>query len=274
LTSFKTDIWSDLVNTELSIRFELFKYLKQKRLIIVLGLAIFISGLFYAIPEIQDSGFPNSAADFANTNLGFLNFLILIAAAIFAGDAISSEFEKKTGLMLFATPQRRTSIFVGKYISALIAIYLVVSLYFLVTAMEMAKVYGVSEISQEFFKSLLLALLYSTSVISVIFCFSSIFKRTITSSLIGFFLFLMIMPIISGALKGADIEPWFLVTYSAELIQDVLIVPNTVFYGPGRHSNAAGGFQPGFAMGVMVMVAYAIVFFIASIAIANRKGME
>ena len=47
--------------------------------------------------------------------------LIIVSVALVTGDAVSSEFEKKTDLLLFPIPQRRTSIFAGKYVAALIA---------------------------------------------------------------------------------------------------------------------------------------------------------
>ena len=274
MTSFARDLYEDVNNTFLDIKFELMKHLKRKRLPLVVLLAILTPAIFYIIPAAQNTDFPSSAAEFANTNLGFVNWLIVISAAIFAGDAISSEFQNKTGLLLFASPQRRTSIFVGKYSAALIATYLGVLLYYLITALEMVHIYGVESISIEFYKSLFIALIYSTSVVSVIYFFSSVFKRSITASLIGFFLFLMILPIIAGVLKGVDVEPWFLVTYSGELIQDVLAISNSVSYGPGRHMNSVGGFEPDFYLGLIVMVSYSIFFYYASIIIANRKGME
>jgi ABC-type transport system involved in multi-copper enzyme maturation permease subunit len=274
MSSLARDIYEDIYNTAINIKFEFMKHVKRKRFLIVIFLAVITPAIFYIIPEVQNNDFPESAGEFANTNLGFINWLIVISAAIFAGDAISSEFENKTGLLLFASPQRRTSILVGKYFAALIATCLAVFLYYLVTAIEIAQIYGFSSISLDFNKSLLVALIYSVSVVSVIYFFSCVLKRTITSSLIGFFLFLMILPIVSGVLKGVDIEPWFLITYSGELIQDVLMIPNSISYGPGRHMNSVGNFEPDLFVGLIVMLFYSIFFYLTGIIIANRKGME
>jgi ABC-type transport system involved in multi-copper enzyme maturation permease subunit len=274
MTSFSKDIYEDIYNTVINIKFEFMKHVKRKRFLIVIFLAIVTPAIFYIIPEIQNTDFPESVAEFANTNLGFINWLIVISAAVFAGDAISSEFENKTGLILFASPQRRTSILVGKYFAALIATFLGVIIYYMVTALEIFQIYGFNSISLEFNKSLLIALIYTISVFSVIYFFSCVLKRTITSALIGFFLFVMILPIISGVLKNVDIEPWFLLTYSGELIQDVLIVPNSISFGPGRHMNSVGGFEPELFTGLMVMVFYSVFFYLTGIIIANKRGME
>ena len=276
MTSFKDDLVSDIINVYLSVKFELRKHLKRKRLLMVVALAILLPLIFYAVPLLFDMDFADTANEFASGNLGFITLLIIISGAIFAGDAISSEFEKKTGLLLFPTPQRRTSIFVGKYIAAIISVWLVVSLYYLITMLEIVQIYSMGGISIELAKSFLIALLYAASVISIIYFFSSILKRTITSTLIGFFTLMMILPIISTVLSAVDVDPWFLVTHSANLIADVLGTSGGGF-GPGNGPGGngfGGGFSPDFYVGIYVMVLYTIGFFLTSIGLANRKEMR
>jgi ABC-2 type transport system permease protein len=268
---FKNDLFSDFTHLILNIKFELRKHLKRKRLYLVVALAILLPLIFYVIPPAFGIEFAETAATFANSNLGFINLLIVISGAVFVGDAVSGEFENKTGLMLFPTPQRRTPIFVGKFIAAVIGVWLVVSLYYLVTVLEIVQIYGIAGISTEITQSFLLALLYSISVVSIIFFFSSILKRTITSALIGFFLLMMILPIISGVLIWVDVDPWFIVTYSAGLITGILGLP-VEMHGPQAVDTVA--FQPEFYTGVAVMVAYSIIFFILATIIANRRKME
>ncbi|MEW5936402.1 MAG: ABC transporter permease [Candidatus Thermoplasmatota archaeon] len=273
MRSFKSDIIGDISNTYLSVKFELMKHMRRKRLLIAVSLAIIIPLIFYAIPKIWDVGFADSAGEFASDTLGYINLLIIISGAIFAGDAISGEFEKKTGLLLFPTPQRRTSIFVGKYIAALIATFFVLSLYYGTLTLEITQIYGVKEIPVDLATSYLISLIYATSVLSVIYFFSSILKRTISSTLLGFFFLMMILPITERVLKSVDVEPWFVVTYSAGLITDVFRLPTNVAFGPGERL-ALTGFAPDFYVGIWVMMAYKIVLFLVSIAIANRKNME
>lgn len=272
MRSFKSDIIGNIFNTYLSVKFELLKHLRRKRLLIAVSLAITIPLIFYAIPKIWDVDFTDSAGEFASNALGYINLLIIISGAIFAGDAISSEFEKKTGLLLFPTPQTRISIFVGKYIAALIATFFVVSLYYLTVTLEITHIYGVQEISIELAKSYLIALLYATSVLSIIYFFSSVLKRTISSTLLGFFFLMMILPITDKVLKSVDVEPWFIVTYSAGLVTDVFGLPTSVTFGPGRFSSTS--FSPDFYVGVCVMLTYTVVLFLTSIGLANRREME
>lgn len=241
-------------------------------------LAVFLPIIFYIVPIAFDIEFADTANQYANSNLSFITLLIIISSAVFTGDAISSEFEHKTGLLLFPTPQRRNSIFVGKYIAAIIGVWLVVSIYYLITMLEIAGIYGFGEVSIEFAKSFLVALIYSICAISIIFFLSSILKRTITSSLLGFFLLMMILPIISNVLMLVDVEPWFIVTYSAGLMTNVLATTTTSFDGPGSGDGPGGGFgggfEPDFGLGITVMVMYIAIFLIISLIIANRRVME
>lgn len=242
-------------------------------------LAILLPLIFYVIPPAFDIDYPDHALSYASQNLGFVTLLIIISGAIFAGDAITSEFEKKTGLLLFPSPQRGTTIFVGKYIAATLATYLVVTLYYLITILEIAQIYGSDSVTVALGKSYLLALIYSTAVVSVIYFMSAIFKKSITPSILGFFLLMMIIPIITMVLTVVDVDPWWSVTSSANLITDVLGTGSSGGFGPGGGTDDGPGFDggsyaPDFYTGTSVMVAHAIIFFITAIVFAERRRME
>ena len=258
----------DLYDTYLSFRFELTKHFKRKRLLIVGALALLIPLLFLIVHVFSKI---NSADEFASISLLFMNILIIISGAMFAGDAISSEFEKKTGLLVFPTPQRRASIFAGKYLAALAATLLIVSIYYLVVTIEVIGLFGAGEVPMDLLKSYFLAALYASSAVSIIYFFSSVFKKTTMSTLIGFFFLFMILPILSAIFMVLKIEPWFIVTYSASLITNILGAINIGGDGGGSSIN---NFQPHLATGIVVMIAYTVVFCLAGIWIANRKNME
>jgi ABC-2 type transport system permease protein len=278
MSAFKDDVCSDLRHVYINVAFELKKHWKKKRIPIVMLLAMVLPLIFYAVPPLLNVDYATTANGFASTNLGFISLLIVISAAMFTGDIVCSEFENRTGLLLFPTPQRQNSIFVGKYIAALISTWIAVSLYYLVTMFGMAQIYGIGDISIEFVKSFLLALIYSASAVSIIYFFSAVMKRSITSTLVGFFSLMMILPIITTVLSIGNVDPWFLVTHSSDLISDVLGSSGGRF-GPGQVGDggpAFGGasFSPDFYLGIAVMLAYAIGFFAAGLGIANRKKME
>ncbi len=263
----------DFKNMYLSVRFELLKHLRRKRVIITLALAILIPLIFLTVPPALGQDYADTANDFVASNLAFISLLIILSGAIFTGDAISGEFEKKTGLLLFPTPQRKSSIFMGKYVAAVISTWLIVSIYYLVTILEISSIYGASGITIELAQSFLLALLYSTSVVSIVFFFSSIMKKAITSTLIGFFLLMMILPIITTVFTVAEVDPWFIVTHDGDLITNVLGAGNGGGFGPGHGFNLTT-FEPELWSGIGVMSAYTIILFLIGIVFANRRRME
>jgi ABC-type transport system involved in multi-copper enzyme maturation permease subunit len=261
------NIKNDVFDTSLSVRFELLKHLRHRRLLIVAALAVILP-LFPLISR------PDTAADFAATSLNFVSIMIIISAAMFAGDAVCGEFEKKTSLLLFSTPQNRTSIFAGKYVAALVCTFLAASLWYLVLTLEIGPIYGWGEMPAELWKSFLTALIYSASTVSVVFFFSSFLKRSMPATIVGFLSLMMILPIISMILTQVNEEPWFIVTYSAGLITDVLGVSSSFGgMGPGEHV-ATTEYTPAFGVGIAVMAAYAIVAFVIGMVLANRKSEE
>lgn len=263
----------DFKNMYLSVRFELLKHLRRKRVIITLALAILIPLIFLTVPPALGQDYADTANVFVASNLAFISLLIILSGAIFTGDAISGEFEKKTGLLLFPTPQRKSSIFMGKYVAAVISTWLIVSIYYLVTILEISYIYGASGITIELAQSFLLALLYSTSVVSIVFFFSSIMKKAITSTLIGFFLLMMILPIITTVFTVAEVDPWFIVTHDGDLITNVLGAGNGGGFGPSHGFNLTT-FEPELWSGIGVMSAYTIILFLIGIVFANRRRME
>lgn len=253
---------SDLYDVYLSVQFELIKHRRRKRILIAAALATLVPLLLY-IGYYLDSD--TSIEDFASSSTGFIMLLVLVAGPMFAGDAVSGEFQRKTGLLLFPTPQRRLSIIGGKYVAALLVTVLLVSLYYAILTFQLIHLFGLSEIPGDLGKSYVVSVLYASSVVSLFFFFSSVFSKTIASVMVGIFVVLMLLPIITGILTAVDVEPTFILTYPAQLITDVLKEGSGGF---------GGDFHPSFGPGIAVIILYTMVFFLGSAVVANRKGME
>jgi ABC-type transport system involved in multi-copper enzyme maturation permease subunit len=258
-----TSFGNAVFETYLSVKFELLKHLKRRRLLIVAALAIIVPLIFFV-------RVPDTAGQFVDEVLFFTNILIIISAAMFAGDAISGEFERKTNLILFPTPQRRGTIFAGKYLAAVLATFLVVLLYYATLTLQTAGLFGWGEIPRELAKSFLVALIYALAAVSLIYFFSAVLKRTLSSTIVGFLSLIMVLPVISFILQRVNQEPWFIVTYSAGLITNVLGISGNPF-GPGGQGPSIAEFTPKFGIGVAVMIAYAIVFLVSGMLVALRR---
>jgi ABC-2 type transport system permease protein len=276
MLSLGADIKEDIVHTLVNVRYELRKHFRRKRIIIAIALALIIPILFYIIPKVRNVDFASSSISFMSNSLGFINILIIISAAMFAGDAISGEFETRTALMSLSTPQRRSSIFIGKYIASLLAVFAIIAFYFAIVGIEVLGIYGLGGIPDATGKSFLLCLLYGSAAVSMTFFYSSVLKGVMSSTLLSFFTFLMILPIVSALLQVASVEPWFIVTYSAGLMTDVF-VQEPAFSGGGGSRGGPSAFvqaSPNFTVGVEVIAAYAIILFILAMVLAVRKDVE
>lgn len=267
------NIKNDFFDTYLSVKFELMRYLKSRRLLIVGALAVIVPLIFYVKT-------PNSAGVFAALVLDTMGVFIAISAAMFTGDAVNGEFEKKTNLLSFPTPQRRFSIFLGKYIAALLATYFVVLLYYVTMTLQTAQLYGWGEIPTALGKSFLIALLSATATVSVVFFFSSILKRSIASTIVGLLFIMWVLEAARLILTLMNQEPWFIGTYSADLIRDVLGVSTSLTAAPQelfqeqfqeQFGVTLTLFKPDFGVGIAVLIVSAMVFLVISMAIAVRK---
>jgi ABC-2 type transport system permease protein len=258
---------NDFSETWLSLRFEMLKHLRRRRLYIVAAMAIVVP-LFFYIYYYQEH--PEAAADFASMSLMFVDVLIVVSAAMFAGDAVCGEFENKTSLLMFPTPQRRSSIFAGKYLAALAATFLVVSLYYVVLSLQTGQLFGWGNIPHELGKSFLMALIYSAAAVSAAFLVSGLLKRSMSATIVSFLVLMMLLPITQMILSAVNQEPWFIVTYSGDLITSVLGASAAPPMGP-HGGNEMQQFTPTLGTGIAVMATWALACLASGMALAVRK---
>lgn len=274
MTSITNNIKFETVDTYLSTRFEIKKHLRGKRVLIIAVFAIIIPIIISIAPWLSGVDFADSAGEFASSTLALIPFLIVISAVLFAGDAISSEFERKTGLLLFSTVQSRASILLGKYIAALIAILIGTSLYYAVVLLEIIIIYGLGDIPIELVQSYFIAFIYTTSILSIVFLMSSLLNRSMISTVLSFFILIMLLPAIGAAFTAASIEPWFILSYYSSLITNVLFTGSSGLVIDVHGMDILADYSPDIYIGIAIMIAYTIVLLTSSIVLLNRKDME
>ncbi len=255
----------DLLHIGLTIKFELLRHFRRKRIYVVLAFSLFISLFYYLIGNIVNHNFPDDWEEFTFINLVFLNFFIIIIASVFGGDSVSGDFQKKTGLLLFTTPQRRTSIFLGKYLASLLAVHFFITVIYVITAIEVTQLYGYSTLSMGFTQSYLLALLYSASVLSLVFFFSSFMKNSSTSSIVGFFLLFLILPMMSGIFMVLWTEPWFIITNQSALMYYII--------DSGHDFDSISGVSE-LWVGICVIISYLVLLLISGVFLGCRRQMD
>ena len=162
-TENKRTLPSDIQQTRIVAKYDVLKYLRSNRLMGVIAIEALVLVLITVIPILLGKSLPSNKDDFVAVYVNFSSFLVVIGATLFAGDAIVSEFQGRTGFLLFPNPVRRSSILVGKFISAVEAMLLIIGIYYAV-----ALILGVGftgGFSMLGLYSMLLAMLYAVAAV-------------------------------------------------------------------------------------------------------------
>jgi ABC-type transport system involved in multi-copper enzyme maturation permease subunit len=252
-------------------RYELLKHLRRRRVYAVLVIVAFIGLLQIAVHFALNLGSQQRAKDWASTFLGYANFIIVIVGTFYAGDAIASEFEHKTGYIILANPIKRSSLVSGKFAAALISALLAIGLYYIIGAGATFGIYGAVPI--ETAASFAYAVLYVCCVLGFTFLFSSLLKGSMGATLLSFFTFFLILQIVSSVITLTGIEPWFLPNYASGMISQVINPQkDTVMNVPGSPLKIYV-FYPKYPISIAVLSVYFIATFILSILVTKRKQM-
>jgi len=262
-------------------KYEMRNYIMARRFLLILGIALAFSALFTFL--IAHYGVPT---DLGGGALGFyfgwwggsVNYIVIFSAIIFGGDAISGEFQNKTGYFLVGNPIRRSSIYIGKYLAAVIASLIIAGIYAVIMLLNEFYYYGPS-IHWQFDQSFVFTLVYLISAMGLLFFFSSAFKTSSYSILGAVVLFVGFEIIESLDSAFAHIEPWFLLSYGSEIISDIFISPYPA------HAYVSTGdivttpvtmtiYNPTVPEGLAIMLAYFVVTSVLGLIIFERKGFN
>jgi ABC-type transport system involved in multi-copper enzyme maturation permease subunit len=239
----------------------------------VATLAAVILGLVF-LGDI--SGTSASNFSYLIISFGEVGYFGLIAGVFFSGDAISSEFEHKTGYLMFLNPVTRTTLLVGKYLSSCIACMLVVTMPYFIVSLGVTLIYG--ELPAGLLLSYLFAVFYACTVASLTFVFSALFRGSMGASILPFLLIFFVFPVIMAVIMIAGIEPIIFINYGAQIAQNILLNP----YPPNRLTLPIGSgglvitvteFYATVAEGIIIMGSYMVIGLILSALITRRRQM-
>jgi ABC-2 type transport system permease protein len=265
-------------------KYELVNYFRSRRFFILLAIGLIISGLLTGLVAYLGVGkvAPCQPATCSNPVLAFYSFwwgnsitlVIVLSGIFFGGDAISGEFQNKTGYFLVGNPLRRSSIYIGKWLGALIASVIVLAIYAGITVGNGLYYFG-ANLPYQFTESLSFSMLYLIAVLGFTFFFSSLFKSSSMSILVTAILFLFAFSLIQLIVSGlAQIEPWFIITYGSGIIGNVLMDPYPTtqpIRGAGGGGREAVVFSATIPEGIMILLAYFVVTAILGLILFERK---
>ncbi len=267
---------SDMAQIFTVARYDLLKHLRSKRLLGLLVLEAVILGLMFGLPILLDQPTAKDPADYMSGYIGWVEILVVLGATMFAGDAIVSEFQNRTGYLLFPNPVKRSTIFVGKYISTLGIVFLMLITYYGVAAVLTLGMTGGSTVLCVY--SMLFALCYGAAAAALGFLISTVFKGSTGSLVLTFFTLLMIIPMIAGILPLGEIKPWFLLTFCGGVITTIMSTPypqdvlQTIPIGGGENFTYWSYF-PNVGLSLVVLAIYVVVCLLLGMFLFKRREM-
>lgn len=222
----------DIRQTGVVMSQEFQKYLKGRKLIAFIILMAAMIALISLIFILSDTDFPSESKDFVTLYMQFIPILAIVAVTLFSSSLLVSEYEERTGLLLFTRPIKKGSIFAGKFLAGFIISALMMIIYYLVIAIMSYSITG--SIYGNLWTSLGLMIAYIFGTTGIALFFSSIFKKSSTATIMTFIVLLILGTIISQLLASNGIEPWFSITYSSGSIITVLNGASTAveYYSP------------------------------------------
>jgi len=266
-----------MTQTVIVTKYTLLDYLRSRRFFIMVIITGLISLLltvlvgYYRPPSFLTNELSFYGSWWGNS----VTFVVILSAIFFGGDAISGEFQNKTGYFGVPNPIRRSSIYIGKWIAAFIASLVMLGIFTVFTVGN--GLYYFSGIPFEFVESLIFALIYMASVLGFTFFFSSLFKNSTMSILLTAILFLFVFSLIQTLVSVlVQIEPWFILTYGSTIISNVLTTPYpehmiTQNLGPQAGNITLTTFNATIPEGLAIMAIYFIVTTIIGLILFERK---
>lgn len=256
-------------------KYELLIHFRKKKIFAILGIVVGVSILFMVMLGFMESS-PFLTDNFVvATPLSFSPFLIILLASIFGSDSIVTEFKNKTGNTLFPNPVSRNSIWFGKFLSSETISVGMIALYYIIIIVLAASLSY--EIGSEVIISMVFSFVSLTMIMSIAFLISSAFRGVTGATVLVFFLFIIILPIVDQVLGNViQIKPWFTPTFAYGIIQHSLTVPYPT-ESAGIFMFEQFGTQvfiPEILPSLMIMAAYTVVAAISSILIFRRREMK
>jgi len=258
-------------------KYELLNYFRSRRFYVLMIIGLVISGIFTGVVAYyRPAGFMASALEFYSSWWGLsVTFILVLSGIFFGGDAISGEFQNKTGYFLVANPLRRSSIYVGKWLAALTASLVIFATYAAIAIGNGTYYFGLV-IPYQLGLSVLFSILYLVAILGFTFFFSSLFKSSSMSILVTTILFLFVFNIVQTLVTNfAQVEPWFLITYGAQIIGNVLTDPYpshvTTTRGFGPNAPEFTSYAVTIPIGIAIMAAYFAFTAVLGLLLFERK---
>ena len=266
---------SDLAQSGIVARYELLKHLRSRRLLGIFILEFAIIALILVIPPLQGQDYPSDSAKFAGMFVQRVWILIIIGSTLFAGDSLVSEFQQRTGYLLFPNPVKKRVLFVGKFAASAGVMFSALAVFYSIVAIIVVAIDG--SISSLMAASFGLALLFAVAALAIGYLISSFMKGSTGALILTFALLLMILPIVDTVATLSKAKPDFSLTFSSGVIGYIMETPYPTDFVQnidfGGRTFEFLNYYPDMSLSIIVALAYSALAITLAIWLFNRREM-
>ena len=266
---------SDLAQSGIVARYELLKHLRSRRLLGILILEFAIIALILVIPPLQGQDYPSDSAKFAGMFVQRVWILIIIGSTLFAGDSLVSEFQQRTGYLLFPNPVKKRVLFVGKFAASAGVMFSALAVFYSIVAIIVVAIDG--SISSLMAASFGLALLFAVAALAIGYLISSFMKGSTGALILTFALLLMILPIVDTVATLSKAKPDFSLTFSSGVIGYIMETPYPTDFVQnidfGGRTFEFLNYYPDVSLSIIVALAYSALAITLAIWLFDRREM-
>ena len=209
----------------------------------------------------------------------FKLFILLLISCFFFSDIVSSEFDKKTGYIMFPKINRY-NLTVGKYIANLSIIILMVIIHYLTLNISVMVMFDTVII--ELYISLAMAIIYTIALSAFILLFSAIIPKVNLTTIIVILIFFVGFPVLEQVYTAInqEIEPILSLNYVGNLI--IYVIPEYyemgqrwvwVYYQGPTLPPRKLWLRPTIEVGILIMSFYTALSFLLTFLALKRKEL-
>ncbi len=240
------------------------EYLRSRRFTILLAIVLSVSAILVGVTVAVGLSIFFIWGSFAP-------IIAILAAVFFGADAISGEFQNRTGYFSLTNPVSRETVYAGKWLATYLASAIILSIF---TAITTAVGLATGGIMLEFILSFMFALFFLAAAVGFTFLCSSLFKNTTNSIFVAAMLLLVAFTAITNLTGLIQLEPWFMLNYAGGIIGNILTVPyppnsvSGVDLGKGLHGTTYAVTVP---EGLIIIATYFTVTTIIGLLLFKKK---
>ncbi|MDE1861194.1 MAG: ABC transporter permease [Candidatus Micrarchaeota archaeon] len=253
---------SDMMHIWIMAKYSIINYFRSRRFYIMLAIALILGLLFSLL--LWKYGTGTIGASSIGLYVGWwgstIGTIVVLCAILFGGDAISREFQNKTGYSIIGNPIRRAPIYLGKLLGAFMVSLIVIVIYMMMVVANSIYYFGPS-IPSQFWESLAFTIIYTAAALSLTFVISSLSKSGAVSIAVSAVLLLFGFGMIGLLVQVfGNVQPFFLLSYSEAIL-------SSVFSPVQPH-------DPTVLQGLIIMVVYFSLCTMLGLFVFEKKGLD